>query len=174
MGMKKFFAAAGIICCLTAFTAMGVSADTWEDFEKEEEFELLRDMIGDTGREYDFGGGFTLYDIDDDGTMEAIVSTGTCDADWSFHVIAVVDGESKEIGTFGGSGRIFEPESWDDDGGIYYVYGNMLHEIVTRVTKDDDEIETEILRERDVMFADDYYENDDEIELTLFSDLEFE
>ena len=44
----------------------------------------------------------------------------------------------------------------------------------TRVTKDDDEIETEILRERDVMFADDYYENDDEIELTLFSDLEFE
>ena len=62
---------------------------------------------------------YAMYDLDQDGIEEVILSWGTCTADWQNSVYSMIDGRTYLVGTYWGLGRIYAAED-----GIYSVTGS--------------------------------------------------
>lgn len=101
---------------------------------------------------------FALYDLDEDGIEEMIVSYGTCTADWSNDIWTIKDGIPQKLGEIGGTRSCYESE----DGGIYAVNGHMDHEILDHVYKSGNELVVDNVYDGmiDSMAGEEYYSND--------------
>ncbi len=101
---------------------------------------------------------YALYDMDHDGTVELIVSWGTCDADWTNTVYTVTgNGQLVEVGAFYGAVSLYAAENGD---GIYSVYGHSGYQQVEWVTKKGDALSVETILSGEIEKD---YENDSPI-----------
>lgn len=101
---------------------------------------------------------YAIYDMDDDGVEELIVSWGTSDADWTNTVYTVDDSANVvEVGEFYGLVSLYEAESGD---GIYSVYGHMGYQQVEWITKHGNELYAETILSEE---TEEYYQNDNPI-----------
>ena len=80
-----------------------VMASNPTNYKDMTEYAAYENVIADAGATSgDFGISLALYDIDQDGTKELIVSYGTCLADWTNDIYTLQDGKYVSmIGTVG-------------------------------------------------------------------------
>ena len=97
-----------------------------------------------------------LYDIDQDGTKELLISFGESDADWINYVYTLQNGTPQSIGSFYSPVLLYVA---DDNKGIYSVYGHMGYQKVDRITKQDEQMLIETVMEGDGGSGD-YYSNE--------------
>lgn len=111
---------------------------------------------------------YALYDIDNDGIKELIVSEGTCNADWANDVYCVNEnGLALWIGSFDRPVVLYEAP---DGNGIYAVWGNQGLEEVTRITKNDSELEQELVLSDSINYDEDYITYPNEITTAYVND----
>ena len=89
------------------------------------EYATYESVIADAGAtEGNLGISVALYDIDQDGIRELIISHGTCLADWVNDVYTLQDGKYVSmIGTVGDQGMFYTAP---DGNGMYFVWGKLL------------------------------------------------
>lgn len=126
MAKKYSLAALIIIAALMIALLAGCksnSADqvSWSD--------LYQDVLTKAQSEFPNYSGlcsYCVYDIDRDGTPELFVKTGTCEADFEFHIYTVENGEAKELAAISGSQSSICGLSEKD--GFVVQYGHMGYE----------------------------------------------
>ena len=113
-----------------------------------------------------------LYDINDDGVIEAIVSSGISEADWQCSVYSYEDNEVYLVDSIYGHYDFYEAESGD---GIYIVTGHQGFETLKRMTmnKSGDKLIIQTISEKSLDPDEDYYSNDNPIEFNDITE-EFE
>lgn len=146
-----------LTCCFVTVPAS--ETDSAVDYSSMPEYSSYAEVIEDTAATYDKNGNYALYDIDQDGTKELIISFGESDADWTNYVYTLENGMPQSIGNF--SNPVFLYTA-DDNNGIYCVYGHMGYQKVDRITKQDNQILIETVMEGDVGNGE-YYSNDSPI-----------
>ena len=126
------------------------------------EYEKYTGVIADTRGNY-LDVSMALYDIDNDGTRELILSYGTCSADWTNDIYTIEEGDAVTmIGTLGSSLMFYTAP---DGNGIYTVYGKMGYQSIERVTKVGKELKEESIENRQIGDNEDYTSYDRPIEL---------
>lgn len=101
-----------------------------------------------------------LYDIDDDGTNEMIISYGHGTYDWTNEIYAIDDDEEVcYLGEVPGNNVFYAAEDGD---GLYAVYGLQGYQSIKQVTVDSsgDDIVLETIFDGGLEDNEDYYEND--------------
>lgn len=131
-------------------------------YAKMPEYEKYTGVIADTRGNY-LDVSMALYDIDNDGTRELILSYGTCSADWTNDIYTIEEGDAVTmIGTLGSSLMFYTAP---DGNGIYTVYGKMGYQSIERVTKVGKELKEESIENRQIGDNEDYTSYDRPIEL---------
>ena len=103
-----------------------------------------------------------LYDIDQDGTKELILSHGTC-LDWVNDIYTLKDGKYvSQIGTIGSQGMFYTAP---DGNGIYFLYGFQGYQEINRITKSGENITETLIESRELGANENYTEFDNKIEL---------
>ena len=111
---------------------------------------------------------YALFDIDNDGVKELILSEGTCNADWINDVYCVNEyGFALGIGSFARPVVLYEAP---DGNGIYAVWGNQGLEEVTRITKNGSELEEELILSDSISYDEDYVTYPNEITTAYVND----
>ena len=111
---------------------------------------------------------YALYDLDNDGVKELILSEGTCNADWTNDVYCVNEyGFALGIGSFARPVVLYEAP---DGNGIYVVWGNRGLEEVTRITKNGSELEEELILSDSISYDEDYVTYPNEITTAYVDD----
>lgn len=146
-----------LTCCLATVSATETDASV--DYSSMPEYSSYAEVIGDTAAAHDGNGNYALYDIDQDGTKELILSFGESDADWTNYVYTLENGAPVSIGNFYSPVLLYGA---DDNNGIYSVYGHMGYQKVDRITKQGEQIQVETVTEGDVGSGD-YYSNESPI-----------
>lgn len=104
-----------------------------------------------------------LYDIDQDGTKELILSHGTCLTDWVNDIYTLKDGKYvSQIGTIGSQGMFYTAP---DGNGIYFLYGFQGYQEINRITKSRENITETLIESRELGANENYTEFDNKIEL---------
>ena len=104
-----------------------------------------------------------LYDIDQDGTKELILSHGMCLADWVNDIYTLKDGKYvSQIGTIGSQGMFYTAP---DGNGIYFLYGFQGYQEINRITKSGENITEILIESRELGANENYTEFDNKIEL---------
>ena len=111
---------------------------------------------------------FALYDIDQDGIRELILSHGTSEADWTNDVYTLEnDTNVISIGTIGGHVMLYTAP---DGNGIYSTFAHMGYESIDRFTKNGNALVDEsIVYGREVRGDEEYTTFDKEIKLVSVS-----
>ena len=146
-----------LTCCFA--TVLAAETDSAVNYSSMPEYSSYAEIIGDTAATYDGNGNYALYDIDQDGTKELLISFGESDADWINYVYTLQNGTPQSIGSFYSPVLLYVA---DDNKGIYSVYGHMGYQKVDRITKQDEQILIETVMEGDVGSGD-YYSNESPI-----------
>lgn len=160
-GKRKWIKMAESILCTTAtltccfVTVSAAETNSAVDYSAMPEYSSYAEVIGDTAATHDGNGNYALYDIDQDGAKELIISFGESDADWTNYVYTLENGKPESIGNFYSPVLLYVA---DDNNGIYSVYGHMGYQKVDRITKQDKQILIETVMEGDVGDGD-YYSN---------------
>ena len=111
---------------------------------------------------------YALYDIDNDGIKELIVSEGTCNADWTNDVYCVNEnGLALLIGSFARPVVLYEAT---DGSGIYAVWGNQGLEEVTQITKSGSELKEELILSDSIAYDEWYITYPNEIATAYVND----
>ena len=112
---------------------------------------------------------FALYDIDQDGIRELILSHGTSEADWNNEVYTLENNADViSIGSIGGHVSLYTAP---DGNGIYSTFGHMGYEKIDRFTKNGNTINQEnIVDGRKIGANEDYTTFDREIKLIPVSE----
>lgn len=96
-----------------------------DEFEQQEaDYTLYQPLLQQTAQTYSDSSscGYTLYDLDGDGTKELLLLEGTCEADLQWKVFTLIDDESAYVGSFSGfHSALYAGES----GCVYNVSGHM-------------------------------------------------
>ena len=134
------------------------------------EYATYESVIADAGAtEGNLGISVALYDIDQDGIRELIISHGTCLADWVNDVYTLQDGKYVSmIGTVGDQGMFYTAP---DGNGMYFVWGKQGCQRITRVTKSGNAITETEIESRQLGENENYTEFDNKIELLSPSDI---
>lgn len=146
-----------LTCCLVTVSATEI--DSSVNYSSMPEYSSYTEVIGDTAVAHDGNGNYSLYDIDQDGTRELILSFGESNADWTNYVYTLENGAPVSIGNFYSPVLLYGA---DDNNGIYSVYGHMGYQKVDRITKQGKQIQIETVTEGDVGSGD-YYSNESPI-----------
>lgn len=118
-------------------------------------------ILEDAYKHYGESCKYTLFDLDNDGVKELILSEGTCNADWINDVYCVNDyGLGLGIGSFARPVVLYEAP---DGNGIYAVWGNQGLEEVTRITKNGSELEEELILSDSINYDENYITYPNEI-----------
>lgn len=148
----------GMVGILTNCMAIVSATETNSsvDYSSMPEYSSYAEVIGDTAAAHDGNGNYSLYDIDQDGTRELILSFGESNADWTNYVYTLENGAPVSIGNFYSPVLLYGA---DDNNGIYSVYGHMGYQKVDRIAKQGKQIQVETVTEGDVGSGD-YYSNE--------------
>lgn len=104
-------------CCFVTVSA--AETDSAADYSSMAEYSSYAEIIGDTAATHDGNGNYALYDIDQDGTKELIISFGESDADWTNYVYTLENGKPESIGNFYSPVLLYVAVN---NKGIYSVY----------------------------------------------------
>ena len=174
---KKAGITIGVFCSVLASAGVCSTAMAWnldsekEDYRTMEEWNYYADTVEEVGREYDYQGGFALCDMNGDGMAELLISTGTCNADWYNYVYTIEDDTVTYVDGFYGADRFYKaPEGK----GLYAVNGKMGYQRVEWINMEKSGLWSYTVLEGELEIGQDYYENEDEIELLYYSEIEFE
>ena len=74
-------------------TVSAAETNSAVDYSAMPEYSSYAEVIGDTAATHDGNGNYALYDIDQDGTKELIISFGESDADWTNYVYTLENGK---------------------------------------------------------------------------------
>ena len=141
-----------------------VMASNPTNYKDMTEYAAYENVIADAGATSgDFGISLALYDIDQDGIRELLISHGTCLADWVNDIYTLEDG--KDVSYIGNVGRQGLFYTAPDGNGIYTVYGKMGYQSIERVTKVGKELKEESIENRQIGDNEDYTSYDRPIEL---------
>lgn len=125
-------------------------------------------VLEDTYKNYGEACEYALYDIDNDGVKELIVSEGTCNANWTNDVYCVNEnGLALLIGSFARTVVLYEAT---EGNGIYAVWGRQGLEEVTRITKNGSELEEELILSDSISYDEDYVTYPNEIMTACVND----
>lgn len=115
---------------------------------------------------------YAVFDIDEDGIEELIISYGASDADWENDVFTIIEGDVTYIGTFYNVTRLYVADkSVTNDGkGIIAVSGNMGIENIDQITKVSNTLLVENVVYRELSDGEDYYGNELEIPMLNITD----
>lgn len=142
---------------------------TFESLENSADYyRAYQYVLEDTYENYGEACQYALYDIDNDGVKELIVSEGTCNANWTNDVYCVNEnGLALLIGSFARTVVLYEAT---DGNGIYAVWGNQGLEEVTRITKNGSELEEELILSDSISYDEDYITYPNEIMTACVND----
>ena len=134
------------------------------------EYAAYENVIADAGASSgDFGISLALYDIDQDGIRELLISHGTCLADWVNDIYTLEDGKYVSyIGNVGRQGLFYTAP---DGNGMYFLYGYQGYQEITRITKSGKDIVQTLLESRELNANENYTEFADKIALLAPGDI---
>lgn len=110
---------------------------------------------------------YTMYDLDEDGAKELIVSYGTCMADWENTVYTYEASGAEEIGNFYSQVLLYQAE---DGNGLYAVSGQMDEPRVEQITMQDGTLQKQKVENVQTEEGEDYYKNDHPVEFVKVTD----
>lgn len=111
-----------------------VMASNPTNYKDMTEYAAYENVIADAGATSgDFGISLALYDIDQDGIRELLISHGTCLADWVNDIYTLEDG--KDVSYIGNVGRQGLFYTAPDGNRMYFLYGYQGYQEITRITK---------------------------------------
>lgn len=110
---------------------------------------------------------YTMYDLDEDGAKELIVSYGTCMADWENTVYTYEASGAEEIGSFYAQVLLYQAE---DGNGLYAVAGQMDEPRVWQITMQDGTLQKQNVENAQTEEGEDYYKNDHPVEFVKITD----
>lgn len=147
-----------------------VMASNPTNYKDMTEYAAYENVIADAGATSgDFGISLALYDIDQDGIRELLISHGTCLADWVNDIYTLQEGKYVSmIGTVGDQGMFYTAP---DGNGMYFVWGKQGCQRITRVTKNGNAITETEIESRQLGENENYTEFDNKIELLSPSDI---
>ena len=117
----------------------------------------------------DFDISVALYDFDQDGIRELIISHGTCLADWVNDIYTLEDGKYVSmVGTVGDQGVFYTAP---DGNGVYFLYGMQGYQRISRITKNGKEITETLIESRELGENENYTEFDNSIALLSPADI---
>jgi hypothetical protein len=114
---------------------------------------------------------YALYDMDNDGIKELIVSYGNEGESiyWMNEVYTMdIYGQISSVGDFGGDVTIYEA---DEGYGIYAEFINNAGQTITWITKDGDQLNSQTISSLSAEDMDNYFYSDRQIEWCVVSDL---
>ena len=134
------------------------------------EYAAYENVIADAGASSgDFGISLALYDIDQDGIRELLISHGTCLADWVNDIYTLEDGKYVSyIGNVGRQGLFYTAP---DGNGMYFLYGYQGYQKITRITKSGKDIVQTLIESRELNANENYTEFADKIALLAPGDI---
>ena len=103
---------------------------------------------------------YGLFDMDDDGVDELLLSSGNSEKDWSLEIYTILDEDVVYAGEVPGRVSLYAYEFGD---GILAVSKEKKGQTVQLLTLDLDTVETETLLEEDDVDPDDVFDNDNRI-----------
>lgn len=174
MNFRKSLFIGMAVCSSMIFTNnFEVMADNSTNYKDMSEYAKYEGVIADTqaslGPTPLMQATVALYDIDQDGTKELIVSYGTCLADWTNDIYTLQDGKYVSmIGTVGSQGMFY---SAPDGNGMYFLYGFQGYQEISRITKSGMNLEKTLLELRQLGQNENYSTFDNEIKLLAPSDI---
>lgn len=144
------------------------AADKMDATDETDYMKTYSTFVIETDGMYPESSTYLLYDINNDGRKDLLISYGTCNADYQ-NIIYTIDenGSVSSTQPFYGVYSFYEAE---DGNGLYEVYGYMGYEEVKQLTLDGSQAEEELLWSRDVGEGE-YYSNDNPVEYAECSDL---
>lgn len=138
-----------------------------DDYRQMDEYSLYSDVLADTAANYSGDTKYAIYDIDEDGVREIIISYGTCLADWQNDVYTLEDGKYVTmIGTFYRDSILYKAP---DGNGIYSVSGMQMVQNIDRISKDGRMLEVENIENRQLAPDEEYSSYPDPISFCYFS-----
>lgn len=151
-------------------SGIDVMASNPTNYKDMPEYAAYENVIADAGATSgDFGISLALYDFDQDGIRELIISHGTCLADWVNDIYTLEDGKYVSmIGTVGSQGLFYTAP---DGNGVYFLYGMQGYQRISRVTKNGKEIAETLIESRELAENEDYTKFDNEIALLSPADI---
>ena len=126
-----------------------VMASNPTNYKDMTEYAAYENVIADAGAiSGDFSISVALYDIDQDGIRELLISHGTCLADWVNDIYTLEDGKYVSyIGNVGRQGLFYTAP---DGNGMYFLYGYQGYQEITRITKSGKDIVQTLLESREL------------------------
>lgn len=151
------------------------SADSSEEATEDEgdyssypEYPVYKEMFESFASNLEFTGfnasrmEIALYDMDQDGTNELLISHGTCEADWQIEVYTLLNGS--EVTWIGNIGAHVSLYAAPDGNGIYSTFAKMGYEKADCITKNGNSIEeTVAVAEHEIAPDAEYTEYDNPI-----------
>ena len=136
-----------------------VMASNPTNYKDMTEYAAYENVIADAGAiSGDFSISVALYDIDQDGIRELLISHGTCLADWVNDIYTLEDGKYVSyIGNVGRQGTNFIQHPWNGNG-MYFLYGYQGYQEITRITKSGKDIVQTLLESRELNANENYTE----------------
>lgn len=138
------------------------------EFKCIEYSEIFGDKLDEIEWDYDEYSQYALYDLDDDGIKELIVSYGESTADWINDVYKYdVDSDDiYKVGDFPNDVMLYVAE---DNRGLYAVSARMGYQHIYQITLENGELNSgEIMEE--YTETDDYYSNDNPVKMAYITD----
>ncbi len=117
-------------------------------------YEAVRDQLESESRIPDYTVEF-FCDVDNDGSAEYLIKTGTCEADYMLQCYCFKDGEAKWIGEAGAGHSTFH--QYPNHSGLIQEYGHMGYEGISVITFSGGETQTREIGSRGELSADEDY-----------------
>ena len=144
------------------------TAEDTVDYSNYPEYPMYKETFESMASNLEFSGlnrsivEIALYDIDQDGTNELLISHGTCEADWQVEIYTLLNGsEVSMIGTVGSHVSLYAAP---DGNGIYSTFAKMGYESADRITKNGNTIEqVEVVASHEIAPDAEYTEYDNPI-----------
>ena len=147
-----------------------VMASNPTNYKDMTEYAAYENVIADAGAiSGDFSISVALYDIDQDGIRELLISHGTCLADWVNDIYTLEDG--KDVSYIGNVGRQGLFYTAPDGNGMYFLYGYQGYQEITRITKSGKDIVQTLIESRELNANENYTEFADKIALLAPGDI---
>lgn len=114
---------------------------------------------------------YGLYDIDKDGVKELLLQNGTCEADYTYQIYTVQDGEPLRLGEVnGGHSAFYADEAGGTEHYIIRVQAHMGNQSVYRISIENGAPSEELIMEGELEGTEEYYSTPYPIDLVYVTD----
>lgn len=162
---KPFLLTAVLLGTTTFCHPIPILAENLPDYNylQTEEYLTYSNVLADRSANYPGNTKYALYDMDEDGIREMIISYGNSLADWKNDVYTLSEGKYVSmIGSFSSDSLLYKAP---DGNGIYAVSGIQMVQNIDHITKSGDQLTTENIEKRTLSADEEYTSYPDPIPL---------